>query len=100
MADVVVPSLFDSDFISACLSRENEFSKEELRQRHQWHLWQEELKISCPLLRDKSQKVFISALTHLSTLQADVIFELSSIGYIQKKIFLPELAIAWTHFWK
>jgi hypothetical protein len=39
-------------------------------------------------LRDKCQKAFISALTHSSNLQADVTFELSSIGLHPEEEFL------------
>jgi hypothetical protein len=39
-------------------------------------------------LRDKYRKEFISALTHSSTLQVDVIFELSSVGLHPEEEFL------------
>ena len=58
---------------------------------HQWQLWQEELKsdVRIPLaLRDKCQKAMISALTFSSDLQADVIFELLSIGLRPEEKFL------------
>jgi hypothetical protein len=82
-------SRFNSDFI--CLTKEDDFSLENYIQRHQWQLWQEELwsdmRIS-PLLRDKCQKALISALTHSSNLQADVTFELLSIGLHPGEEFL------------
>ena len=40
-----------------------------------------------PSLQDKCQKAMISALTQSSVLQADVIFELSSIGLSPEKEF-------------
>jgi hypothetical protein len=91
VANVSVPSLFDSDFISACLAKENDFSEEDLRQLHQWQLWQEELKsdVRLPLtFRDQCQKVMTSALTQLSNLQADVMFELFSIGLRPEEEYL------------
>lgn len=40
LADVADPSLFDSDFINACLSKKNNFSNEGFCHLHQWQLWQ------------------------------------------------------------
>ncbi len=56
VANVIVPSLLGSNFVSACLAKEQEISKEELSQLHQWQLWQEERKsdMRLPLsLRDE-----------------------------------------------
>ncbi len=103
VAHVSVSSLFDSDFISACTSNENDLSGEGHSQLHQWQLWQEELKsgVRLPLaLRDQCQKAMISALTQSSNLQADVIFELSSIVYVQKRSSQPTLDITSTHLWR
>jgi hypothetical protein len=91
VANVALPSLIDSDFISACLSKENEFYGAELRQLHQWQLWQEELKSDVrfpPSLRDKCREAFISALPRSSNFQTDVIFELSSIGLRPEEEFI------------
>ena len=83
VANVDVPSLFNSDFISACLAKGNDFSLRGYTQLHQWQLWQEELKsdIRLPLsLREKCQKAFISTLLMPSKYQHDVVSELPPIG--------------------
>jgi hypothetical protein len=93
VANVAVPSLFNSDFLSACLAKENDFSKDVLSQFHQWQLWQEELESIVrlpPSLRDKCRRAFISALTHSSNLQTDVILELASIGLRPEEEFLTK----------
>jgi hypothetical protein len=83
VANVDVPSLFNSDFISACLAKEIDFSLRGYTQLHQWQLWQEELKsdVRLPLsLREKCQKAFISTLPMPSKFQYDVVSELPPIG--------------------
>jgi len=83
VANADVPSLFNYDFVSSCLEKENDFSLENLCQLHQWQMWQEELKSSIELpqsLREKCQKAFKSTLPTPSHFQAVVIFELLSIG--------------------
>jgi len=42
VANVAAPSLFNDEFINACLKHEDEFKIKQLSQLHQWHLWQEE----------------------------------------------------------
>ena len=83
VANVDVPSLFNFDFISACLAKENDLSLREYTQLHQWQLWQEELKSDVRLptsLREKCQKAFISTVPMPSKFQYDVVSELLPIG--------------------
>jgi hypothetical protein len=83
VANVAAPSIFDDNFISACLRKEDEFINGSLRQLHQWQLWQDELKSNIQLpqsLMEKCYNTFISENPHPSKLQDDVISELTSIG--------------------
>jgi len=83
VANVDTPSVFNNDFINACLKKEDEFILEHLRQLHQWQLWQHELKsdISLPeSLKKKCYETFISEDPSPSKLQDDVVSCLSSIG--------------------
>ncbi len=73
------------------ISKEHDFSKEELSQLHHWQLLQEELKSDVrlpPSLGDKCHKAFTSQLLHSSNLRAGVIFELSFIGLRSEEEFL------------
>jgi hypothetical protein len=82
VANVDVPSLFGSDFISSCLAKENGFSLRDYTQLHQWQMWQEELKSGIrlpPSLREKCQKAFVSTLPMPSNFQYDVVSELPPI---------------------
>jgi hypothetical protein len=91
LANVALPSLFDSDLISACPSKENELFGAELRQLHQWQLWQEKLKTDVrvpPSLMEKCREAFISELPRSSNFQTDAIFELPSIGLRPDEAFL------------
>ena len=91
VANVAVPSLFSSDFIAACLAKEKDFSEEGFAQLHQWQLWQAELKSDVrlpPSLRDECLEAFTSQPLRSSYLQADVMFELSSIGLRPEVEFL------------
>jgi len=83
VANVNVPSVFNKEFINACLRNEESFELEELRQLHQWQLWQEELKsdISLPSsLKKICYEAFISEDPRPSKLQDEVVSILSSIG--------------------
>eukprot|EP00956_Cyclotella_meneghiniana_P027156 scaffold60399_cov70-Cyclotella_meneghiniana.AAC.2 len=75
--------LFHSVFRQELLNHQNEFVDEELRQLHQWHLWQTKEKSNAGLpdsLCDRCKRTFLSAGTRSSSLQNDVVSELTSIG--------------------
>jgi len=83
VANVNAPSVFNKEFINACLRNEESFELEELRQLHQWQLWQEELKsdISLPSsLQKRCYEAFVSQDPTQSKLQDDVVSILSSLG--------------------
>jgi len=83
VSNVDAPSVFNNEFINACLKRKNDFILENLTQLHQWQLWQEDLKsdISLPSsLKKKCYETFISEDPSPSKLQDDVVSILSSIG--------------------
>ena len=83
VANVDAPSVFNDDFINACIEKENEFNLDELTQLYQWQLWQEEIKSSVSLpssLQQKCYDAFISEDPNPSKLQDDVISQLSSMG--------------------
>jgi len=84
VANVEAPSVFNDEFINACLKREeNGFILEHLRQLHQWQLWQDEIKSDVSLpesLKKKCYKAFISEDPTQSKLQDDVASSLSSMG--------------------
>jgi hypothetical protein len=91
VADVDAPTLFNDNFIDKCLERRDGFSLEELRQLHQWHLWQTKEKSCTGLqeaLQDKRYKAFISQSLCPSKLQDDVAEQLSSIGLDPKEEML------------
>ncbi|KAL7529705.1 hypothetical protein ACHAXR_003107, partial [Thalassiosira sp. AJA248-18] len=93
VVNVPAPSLFNDDFINACLEKENEFTFEGLAQLHQWNLWQEELKSSIrlpPSLQEKCFDAFISRVPNASALQDNVISALSSIGLEPKEEVLTK----------
>ena len=83
VANVAAPSLFDDEFIRACLDKDDKITSEGLRQLHQWNLWQEELKSSIrllPSLQEKCNEEFIDDIITPSAFQDDVISQLLSIG--------------------
>ena len=83
MADVASPPLFNDDFVKACVKKENHFITDDLRQLHQWTLWQKELKsdIRFPMpLEKKCYDAFISTEPSPSALQNDVVTQLPAIG--------------------
>ena len=83
VANVTAPSVFDEAFVHVCLKKEDEFIIENLRQHHQWQLWQDELQSNVQLpqsLQKKCYDAFISEAPRPSKLQDDVVSELSSIG--------------------
>jgi len=84
VANVNASSVFNNDFINACLIRkkENDFIEEDFRQLHQWQLWQEEIKSDIslpPPLKKKCYEAFISRIPEPSKFQDDVISILSSM---------------------
>jgi hypothetical protein len=83
VANVNDPVLFNTDFVTALQSKANGFVRENLFQLHQWQLWQDEIKSGInlpPALREKCRQAFVLQSYRLSSLQDDVISELSSIG--------------------
>jgi len=83
VANVDAASVFNDEFINACIEKEDEFNIDVLFQLHQWQLWQEELKSNVtlpPSLQKKCCDAFISRVPEPSKLQDDVISHLSSIG--------------------
>jgi len=83
VANVNVPSVFNNEFINACLEKKDEFESEDLRQLHQWQLWQDEIKsdISLPQsLQMRCYEAFTSQDPRPSKFQDDVVSNLSSMG--------------------
>ena len=83
VANVDAPSVFNNEFINACLRKEDEFTSDGLSQLHQWQLWQEEIKsdISLPSsLQKRCYEAFVSQEVKPSKLQDDIVSILSSIG--------------------
>ena len=82
VANVDAPSVFNDEFINACIEKEDEFELEALFQLHQWQLWQEELKSNVslpPSLQKMCYNAFVSKVPEPSKLQDDVISQLSSM---------------------
>jgi len=83
VANVDAPSVFNNDFINACLRKEDEFILENLTQIHQWQLWQDEIKSESSLpesFQKRCYEAFISRVPRPSKLQDDVVSILSSMG--------------------
>ena len=84
VANVDVPSVFNDDFVTACLKKEEiGFVLEDFMQLHQWQLWQDEIKsgISLPSsLKKRCYEAFISQEFSPSKLQDNVVSSLSSMG--------------------
>ncbi|KAL7449821.1 hypothetical protein ACHAWC_001838 [Mediolabrus comicus] len=88
VVDVDAPTLFNDRFINKCLEKKDRFSVEDLRQLHQWHLWQtrERSRAGLPeALQDRCYKEFISEEPTPSKFQDDVVDQLSSIGLNPKE---------------
>jgi len=71
VANVAAPSIFNDDFIDACLKKKDDFTLEELSQLHQWHIWQEGLKSNIRLpqsLQKKCHDAFVSTAPRPSAL--------------------------------
>jgi hypothetical protein len=84
VANVNDHSIFNTDFVAALQANNvDRFVREDLRQLHQWQLWQDELKSDInlpPALRDKCRQAFVSESYQSSRFQDDVVSVLSSIG--------------------
>jgi len=81
VANVDAPSIFNNEFINACLRKEDSFELEELTQLHQWQLWQDELKSDISLPSSKRcYEAFVSQDPTQSKLQDDVVSILSLMG--------------------
>ena len=82
-ANVDAPDLFDEEFSSACEERGNLFARENLRQLHQWQLWQAEFGSEIQLsqsLRERCREAFVERAPEPSAMQRDVVAELSRIS--------------------
>jgi hypothetical protein len=96
VANIDAPHLFrdKSSFINACISKQDDFSVEELSQLHQWSLWQIELTSNIALpssLEQKCYNAFVLTRSRPSALQNDVVFELSAIGLDPEEEVLTEI---------
>ena len=70
-------------FVNACNEKEDSFKEEELRQLHQWQLWQEELESGRELsgsLQDKCYDTFTSEAPQSSALKSDVMKVIKAMG--------------------
>ena len=88
VSGVAAPSLFDDEFIKACLAKEDEFTTSHLSQLYQWEMWQEELSSNVHLpesLIERCRSAFISQGCLPSTTQDEVISELGHIGLDPKE---------------
>ena len=93
VANVDAPSVFNDEFLTACLKKENDLNIEHLCQLHQWQLWQDEIKsdISLPeSLQMKCYEAFVSEDLRPSKLQDDVVSILSSMGLQPQEEVLME----------
>jgi len=93
VANVDAPSVFNDEFLTACLKKENDLNIENLCQLHQWQLWQDEITsdISLPeSLQMKCYEAFIAKDPIPSKLQDDVVSILSSMGLQQQEEVLME----------
>jgi len=92
VANVDAPSVFNNEFIDACLKKECEFILDALRQLHQWQLWQDEIKSGVslpPSLKKKCSEAFISQEFSPSKFQDDVVSILSSMDLnLQEEVLL------------
>jgi hypothetical protein len=93
VSNEVAPHLFDCGFITALLDREHEFIDAELRQLHQWQLWQFELGSATKLpfsLQQHCYDAFILDRVCSSGMQDDVVHGLTSIGLEpQEEMLMP-----------
>ena len=88
VANVNDHSIFNTDFVAALQAKANDFVPEDLRQLHQWQLWQDELKSGInlpPALREECRQSFVSRSYQSSNFQDDVISMLSSIGMLPEE---------------
>jgi hypothetical protein len=85
IANVTSTDFFDCGaFIAALRNKEHEFIDADLRQLHQWQLWQSELGSHTSLpssLRQRCYDAFIMDRSHPSRMQNDVVNELISMGF-------------------
>jgi hypothetical protein len=90
---VAAPRLFDCGFIAALLDKEHDFIDAELRQLHQWQLWQLELGSATKLpfsLRQRCYEAFILDRVQSSGLQDDVVDVLTYICLkTQEEMLMP-----------
>ena len=93
VSNVVDPRIFDCGFIATLLNKEHDFIDAELRQLHQWQLWQFELGSAIKLpfsLRQRCYEAFILDRMQSSALQDDVVDVLTSICLKpQEEVLMP-----------
>ena len=88
VADIDASTLFNDHFISACVSKMEQFEIEDFSQLYQWHLWHTHKMSSAGLPDELSQRcfeVFISREVTVSRFQDDVVAQLSAIGLVPKE---------------
>jgi len=93
VANVDAPSVFNDEFITVCLKKENDLNIENLCQLHQWQLWQDEIKpdISLPeSFQIKCYEAFVSEDPRPSRFQDNVVSSLSSMGLQPQEELLLE----------
>ena len=93
VSNVTAPCLFDCGFIATLLDKEHDFIDAELRQLHQWQLWQLELGSATNLpfsLQQRCYEAFILDRIQSSFLQDDVVDVLTSICLKpQEEVLMP-----------
>ena len=93
VANVDAPSVFNNEFLTACLKKENDLNIENLCQLHQWQLWQDEIKSDIRLpesFQMKCYEAFVSEDSRQSRFQDDVVSSLSSMGLQPQEEVLME----------
>jgi hypothetical protein len=93
VANVDAPSVFNDDFMEAIFDRMKEFGKEDLRQLHQWHLWQageRSYNGLSELMQEQCRDAFINAETRSSAFQREVVSELIIIGLDPTEEYLTQ----------
>eukprot|EP00956_Cyclotella_meneghiniana_P030480 scaffold76862_cov21-Cyclotella_meneghiniana.AAC.1 len=84
---------FNSALRQELLNHQNEFIDDNFRQLYQWHLWQTKENSNDGLpdsLLERCKQTFLSADTRSSSLQKDVVSELTSIGLNPIEEYLTE----------
>lgn len=81
VVNVPAASLFDFDFLRACLKQEDNFNEEWKSQIYQWHLWQLELKSDIKLPLTTSYKFREAFIVQQTSKPSPLISVLDDMGY-------------------